>query len=87
MLRYAFVDKPIVVVIEGLGLQKFQGRVVLLVDQHTTSAGEMIAAFAQENNLAIILRTTTAGRLLSGSVFKVGYGYRLDLPVAAYLTW
>ena len=87
MLRYAFVDKSIVVVTEGLGPQKFRGRVVLLVNHHTTSAGEMIAAFAQENNLATMLGTTAAGRLLSGSVFKVGYGYRLGLPVAAYLTW
>jgi C-terminal processing protease CtpA/Prc len=25
--------------------------------------------------------------LLSGSAFKVGHGYILGLPVAAYLTW
>jgi len=37
------------------------------VNQHTTSAGEMIAAFAKENNLATIVGTTTAGRLLSGT--------------------
>ena len=87
VLRYAFVDKSIVVVTEGLGPQKFHGRIVILVNQHTTSAGEMIAAFAKENNLATIVGTTTAGRLLSGSVFKVGQGYILGLPVAAYLTW
>jgi C-terminal processing protease CtpA/Prc len=87
VLRYAFVDNSIVVVTEGLGPQKFHGRVVMLVNQHTTSAGEMIAAFAKENNLATIVGTTTAGRLLSGSVFKVGHGYILGLPVAAYLTW
>ncbi len=87
VLRYAFVDKSIVVVTEGLGPQKFHGRVVMLVNQHTTSAGEMIAAFAKENNLATLVGTTTAGRLLSGSVFKVGHGYILGLPVAAYLTW
>jgi carboxyl-terminal processing protease len=87
VLRYAFVDKSIVVVTEGLGPQKFHGRIVVLVNQHTTSAGEMIAAFAKENNLATIVGTTTAGRLLSGSVFKVGHGYILGLPVAAYLTW
>jgi C-terminal processing protease CtpA/Prc len=87
VLRYALVDKSIVVVTEGLGPQKFHGRVVLLVNHHTTSAGEMIAAFAKENNLATIVGTTTAGRLLSGSIFKVGHGYILGLPVAAYLTW
>jgi C-terminal processing protease CtpA/Prc len=87
VLRYVFVDKSIVVVTEGLGPQKFHGRVVILVNQHTTSAGEMIAAFAKENNLATILGTTTAGRLLSGGVFKVGHGYVLGLPIATYLTW
>ncbi len=87
VLRYVLVDKSIVVVTEGLGPQRFHGRVVILVNQHTTSAGEMIAAFAKENNLATIVGTTTAGRLLSGSVFKVGQGYVLGLPVAAYLTW
>jgi len=87
VLRYAFVDKSIVVVTEDLGPQKFHGRIVLLVNQHTTSAGEMISAFAKENNLATILGTTTAGRLLGGSVCKVGHGYILGLPVAAYLTW
>jgi C-terminal processing protease CtpA/Prc len=31
--------------------------------------------------------TKTPGRLLSGSAYKVGWGYILGLPVAAYLTW
>ena len=31
--------------------------------------------------------TKTPGRLLSGSAYKVGHGYILGLPVAAYLTW
>jgi C-terminal processing protease CtpA/Prc len=31
--------------------------------------------------------TKTPGRLLSGNAFKVGHGYILGLPVAAYLTW
>jgi carboxyl-terminal processing protease len=66
---------------------KFHGRVVLLVNEHTASAGEMVSAFAEENSLAIIVDTKTPGRLLSGSAFKVGHGYILGLPVAAYLTW
>ena len=85
--RYAFVEKSILVVTEGLGTRPFQGRVVLLVNEHTTSAGEMVAAFAEENNLATIVGTKTPGRLLSGSAFKVGHGYILGLPVAGYLTW
>jgi C-terminal processing protease CtpA/Prc len=85
--RYAFVEKSILVVTEGLGRRKFHGRVVLMVNEHTASAGEMVSAFAEENNLAVIVGTKTPGRLLSGSAFKVGHGYILGLPVAAYLTW
>src|SRR5712671_6499510 len=85
--RYAFVEKSILVVTEGLGVRRFQGRVVLLVNEHTASAGEMVSAFAEENNLATIVGTKTPGRLLSGSAYKVGHGYILGLPVAAYLTW
>ena len=86
-LRYGFVDKSIVVVTEGLGPQPFHGRVVLLVNQHSASAAEIVAGFAAENRLAKIVGTRTAGRLLSGSAFKVGQGYILGLPVANYLTW
>jgi len=85
--RYAFVEKSILVVTEGLGPRKFHGRVVLLVNEHTASAGEMVSAFAEENNLAVITGTKPPDRLLSGSAFKVGHGYILGLPVAAYLTW
>ncbi len=85
--RYAFVEKSILVVTEGLGERRFHGRIVLLVNEHTASAGEMVAAFAEENNLATIVGTKTPGRLLSGSAFKVGHGYILGLPVAGYLTW
>src|SRR5260370_448773 len=84
--RYAFVEKSILVVTEGLGARPFHGRVVLLVNEHTASAGEMVSAFAEENNLATIVGTKTPGRLLSGSAYKVGHGYILGLPVAAYLT-
>src|SRR5450432_2792376 len=85
--RYAFVEKSILVVTEGLGQRRFHGRVVLLVNEHTASAGEMVSAFAEENSLATIVGTKTPGRLLSGSAYKVGHGYILGLPVAAYLTW
>jgi len=86
-LRYGFIDKSILVVTEGLGPQRFHGRVVILVNEHTASAGEMVAAFAEENRLATIVGTKTAGRLLSGTTFRAGEGYIVGLPVAAYLTW
>jgi carboxyl-terminal processing protease len=86
-LRYGFIDKSILVVTEGLGPQKFHGRVVILVNEHTASAGEMVAAFAEENGLATIVGKKTPGRLLSGTTFRMKPGYILGLPVAAYLTW
>jgi carboxyl-terminal processing protease len=86
-LRYGFIDKSIVVVTEGLGVRPYHRRVVILVNEHTASAGEMVAAFAAENGLATIVGAKTPGRLLSGRTFRVGSGYILGIPVAAYLTW
>jgi carboxyl-terminal processing protease len=87
VFRYAFAEKSIVVVTEGLGPQPFHGQIVILVNEHTASAGEMVAAFAQENKLATIVGTKTAGRLLSGDRFNLGHGYLLGLATAQYLTW
>jgi carboxyl-terminal processing protease len=86
-LRYGFIDKSILVVTEGFGPQRFHRRVIILVNEHTSSAGEMVAAFAEENALATIVGVKTPGRLLSGSAFKAGFGYIVGLPVAAFLTW
>ncbi len=47
----------------------------------------MISAFAQENKLAKIVDTETAGRLIPDSGFKVGHGYMVIMPNAAYLIW
>lgn len=86
-LKHARRDPSVAVVSEGLGPQKWHGRVVILVNEHTISAGEMVCAFARENNLATIVGNETGGRLIPGSGFKVGYGYRVILPNAAYTTW
>jgi hypothetical protein len=86
-LRFAFAEKSIVLVTEGLGPQPFHGAMAILVNEHTASASEMIAAFAAENHLATIIGTRTAGRLLSAESFKLPHGYVLSLPVGAYYTW
>src|SRR5260370_11016064 len=69
-LRYAFADRSIVVVTEGLGPQKFHGRIVLLVNEHSAGQAEKDAALSEENQLATIVGTKTAGRLLTGMGFK-----------------
>ena len=86
-LRYGFIDHSIALVTEGLGPQPFHGRIAILVNQHSASAAEMVAAFAQENGLATIVGTKTPGRLVGSRPFKLPDGYFLVLPVGAYMTW
>jgi carboxyl-terminal processing protease len=59
----------------------------MLVNEHSASASEMVAAFAAENRLAKIVGTTTPGRLVGSKPFKVSDGYYLILPVGGYVTW
>jgi carboxyl-terminal processing protease len=72
---------------ESLGSQRHHDNVALLVNEHSASAAEMVAAFASEYNLATLVGTKTAGRLVATSAFKVGFGYRVVMPVATYFTW
>ncbi len=82
-----FVGKTSVFVYtEGLGRRPYQGRVAILVNGHTTGAAEMVAQFAQENGLALIAGEKTPGKLVTRSAFKLGFGYRLVIPIAAYVS-
>ena len=87
IFKYAGRDSSVALVSEGLGPRKWHGRMAILVNEHTVSAGEMVTAFAAENRLATIVGTETAGRLIPGSGFKVGHGYMLIMPKAEYITW
>ena len=87
MFRFAFSDKSIVMVTEGLGPQPFHGRIVLLVNQHTASMAETVTGFARENKLATIIGTNTAGQVLGGTGFKVGHEFVLRIPVMTFHTW
>jgi carboxyl-terminal processing protease len=86
-LRFARAKRSIAVFTEALGAQRHHGRTALLVNEHSASAAEMVAAFAKESGLATVVGTKTPGRLVATSGFKVGFGYRVALPVAAYYTW
>ncbi|MCZ2156463.1 MAG: hypothetical protein LC114_21585 [Bryobacterales bacterium] len=80
-------DRSMVLQTEGLGKQPFHGRIVLLVDEFCHSAAEMVAAFAKENNLAVLVGNRTAGEVLGGANFRVGSGYYLRMPIAGWYTW
>lgn len=86
-LRFKFVDKSIVVVTEGLKPPRFQGRVVMLVNEHTASGSEIVAGFAKDHQLAVLIGTRTAGHLYGWSSLLILDGYRLTIPVSNYLTW
>lgn len=86
-LRFARAERSVAVFTEALGKARHHGRVALLVSEHSASAAEMVAAFASEYRLATLVGVKTPGRLVATSAFKVGCGYRVALPVAAYYTW
>lgn len=71
---------------EAQGSKAFRGRVVILVNEHTAGAAEMLAQFAQENRLGTIVGSKTPGRLVSRAATKLDAGYRLVVPVAAYVS-
>ena len=85
--RFAGAGRSIAVFTEALGVQPHLGQVAILVNEHSAGAAEMVAVFASENGLATLVGTKTAGRLAAGSSFRVGFGYRVMMPVAAYITW
>jgi carboxyl-terminal processing protease len=88
IFRFALKGRSVGVYTESLGGQIHHGRVAMLVNEHSASAAEMVAGFASEYGLATLVGTKTAGRLVvATSAFKVGFGYRIALPVAAYFTW
>lgn len=86
-VKFGGRDPSVMLVSEGLGAKKWHGRILILTNEHTISAGEMVCAFAKENSLARIVGTETAGRLIPGSGFKVGLGYLVIMPRAEYITW
>jgi C-terminal processing protease CtpA/Prc len=93
MLKMAFRfkvlhrDRSVRLTTEGLGPQRFHGHVTMLINEHTCSAGEMVAAFAAENGLATLIGTRTSGQVLGGGNFPVGHGFILRLPAAGWFMW
>lgn len=86
LLRYAVRDKSVILLTQGLGPQPFHGNVVILINEWTNSAGEILASFAAENSLATLVGTRTAGNVLGAVNFPVGAGYWLRLPVFGWYT-
>jgi carboxyl-terminal processing protease len=84
--RFIHKDRSVRLETEGLGAQPFHGRIAMVINEHTHSAAEMVAAFAKENGLATLVGTKTAGEVLGGANFKVGGPYLLRIPVTTWNT-
>ena len=86
LARFTFRDKSVVLLTQGLGPQPFHDRIVILVNEWTNSAAEMVAGFAAENGLATIVGKRTAGNVLGATNVKVGSGYWVRLPIYGWYT-
>jgi carboxyl-terminal processing protease len=84
ILRWPFAVPVVVDLRFG---HSFHGRTMVLINEQSHSAAEMVASFAKEDHLATLVVTKTAGEVLGGANFKLPGGYVLGMPVAGWYTW
>ena len=87
LAAFAARDKSVVLMTQGLGPQPFHGRVAILINEFTNSAGEMLASFAAENRLAVLVGDRTPGNALGAANFPVGHDYFLRVPIFGWFGW
>jgi carboxyl-terminal processing protease len=85
--KYVHKDRSVSLWTEGLGPKAFHNRIVLLVNEHSHSAAEMVAAFAYEERVATLVGVKTAGWSLGGANHRVNERYVLRLPATVWYTW
>jgi carboxyl-terminal processing protease len=86
LAQFSLRDKSLVLLTQGLGDQPFHGRIAMLINESTSSAGEIVAQFAKDTKLATLIGKKTAGLVLGSTMFNVGSGYTLYLPVFGWFT-
>jgi len=86
LAQYSVRDKSLVLLTQGLGPQPFHGHMAVLINEKTSSAGEIAAQFAKDTKLATLVGQKTAGLVLGADVFDVGHGYSLFLPVFGWFS-
>lgn len=86
LARFSVRDKSLVLLNQGLGPQPFHNRMVILVNEGTNSAAEMVVGFAADHRLATIVGEKTAGNVLGAANFKLGSGFILRLPIFGWYT-
>ncbi|MBV9438331.1 MAG: hypothetical protein JOZ44_19895, partial [Acidobacteria bacterium] len=86
LAQFSLRDKSLVLLTQGLGKQPFHGKIVVLINECTSSAAEMLAQFAKDTKTATIVGQKSAGLVLGSALFDLGYGYKLYLPVFGWYT-
>jgi C-terminal processing protease CtpA/Prc len=70
-------------VTKGLENRSFNGKVVVLGNEHTTSSSEMVALLAREEIGAIVVGTLTPRKLVRHCGANLGHGLTLAVRVTA----
>lgn len=65
----------------------YAGPLVVLVDARSGSGGELVPAALQDHDRAVIVGTSTRGKVRIGDKYRLTGGYVLQLPVGEYATW
>ena len=86
LAQYSVRDKSLVLLTQGLGPQPFHRHIVVLINEKTSSAGEIAAQFAKDTKIATLVGARTAGLVAGADVFDVGSGYSLFLPVFGWFS-
>ena len=76
-------DRSLRLVTEGVS-RPLQDRVAILIDDSTRGGAENVAAFAQENHLATLVGSTTAGENLGAANFTIAQRYHLRIPLVGW---
>jgi C-terminal processing protease CtpA/Prc len=81
LLRFSVQDKSLVLMTQRLGDQPFHGRIAVLINEWTNSAGEIAAQFAKGTGRATVVGRRTMGNVLGSTMLDAGGGYSLYLPI------
>jgi carboxyl-terminal processing protease len=66
---------------------RYDGPVYVLVSGRTASAAEMAADAFKASGRATLIGETTAGRMLSQTMYDLPQGLQVSLPIADYYAW
>jgi carboxyl-terminal processing protease len=83
-LKFSHRDRSFRLATEGIGVRPFQGKIAILADESSRSGSEMVAAFAQSNQLATIVGSKTPGETLGAANFRIEDSYRLRIPLVGW---